>query len=174
MYPGDYIAYPSAGVDSYQVKGKPSLRMSKKRIHVIGLGYDNTRSSGILSILDPEQFYACVAYNQYDKGMKENVCEANSQILSDASIYMTMDIGDFSFMFSKLCEIAYEYLSIGDVIFAPDGPKPLIMAMSMVVSHIQCPGVTCIQILENENCFHPVDVSHVGKVIGFSISYTKD
>lgn len=167
-YPGDYEEYPSAGIDSFTLLGKPSLRTEGRRTHVVGLSYDTVRTQAMISILDPDTFIACNAYDPYHKEISNNVKSVNSQLLSQAWMEITLQIDDFSFMISKFCEIANEFLSLGDVIFVPDGPKPLIFAMSLVPELIDKVGVTCLHVSRNKNLYKVVDVEPTNTIFGFS------
>ena len=168
-YPIDYEAYPSAGIDSFSVLGKSSLRTNSKRMHVIGLSYDSIRTSAMLSILDPDAYITCKAYDKENQEISANVKLANEQIISGASMIVSLRIDDFSFMVSKLCEIANEFLTLGDVIFVPDGPKPLIFAMSIVPLLLNKPGVTCLHASRNQTCYTPVNVEPRDIAYGFLV-----
>ena len=70
-------------------------------------------------------------------------------------------------MVSKLCDTANELLPVGDVILIPDGPKPLIFALSLVPDLVGKQGITCLHIARNNDYFESVDVTPTGKVCGF-------
>lgn len=168
-YPGDYEAYPSAGIDSFSVLGKPSLRVAAKRMHVIGLSYDAVRTSAMISILDPDSYITCNAYNKDNVEISKNVRLVNDRVISMASMEIILQIDDFSFMISKLCEVANEFLPLGDVIFVPDGPKPLIFAMSLVPLLIKKAGITCLHVSRNKEFYEAVNVQPTKVIFGFSI-----
>lgn len=94
-YPVDYEAYPSAGIDSFSVLGKPSLRIGTKRMHVIGLSYDAVRTSAMISILDPDSYITCNAYNRDNKEISDNVRLVNEQVISRANMEISLQIDDF-------------------------------------------------------------------------------
>lgn len=169
-YPMSYDTYPSAGIESYSVIGTPSLRMGQKRLHVIGLGYDTIRTKALVSILDPDMYSVCAAFKTGDKEVEENVQQVNSQIISQAVSEAFLPLDDFSFMIAKLCEIATEYLPLGDVVFVPDGPKPLVMAMSLVPSILNRSGISCLHVSRNNKCYEPVKVMASKKILGFSLN----
>lgn len=170
-YPEDYTQYPSGGIRSFvPFSGTASLRTESKRTHIIALSYDKVRTEGTLSILDPEAFITCNAYDSSTREIHENVLEINHSIISRAMLSVSLHMDDFFFMLSKLCELANEFLPIGDVILVPDGPKPLIFAISLVPELLQKPGVTCLHIMRNNRDDAPLDVIPNQKVIGFSIS----
>ena len=160
--------YPCAGIDSFSMIGKPSLRNSN-RLHVIGIGYDSTRTTGLISILDPDAFCICSAHHSKDDEMEKRVQKVNKSIVSQSLFSISLYIDDFSYMVAKLCELAYEYSNLGDVIFVPDGPKPLIMAMSMVPQIVKKEGIMCMHISRNSKGYKFVNVLPTDTVISFSV-----
>lgn len=167
-YPSTHEEYPSSGIDSFSFfSGKPSLQVEKSRVHVVALGYDIIRTQAILSITDPSYLVSCYAYSPAREGFLENLKEINDPILTRSAISLGMDIEDFDFMVSKLCDTVNELLPIGNVILIPDGPKPLIFALSLVPDLIGKPGITCLHISRNNDCFESVNVTATGKVYGF-------
>lgn len=169
-YPSSYEEYPSAGIDSFSFfSGKPSLQIESSRIHILGLGYDAIRSQAIISITDPDYLIACFAYSPKREVFSTNLKTVNSPILSRAAMVLCLHLNDFSFMISKLCETANELLSTGDVIFIPDGPKPLIFAMSLIPDLIKKNGVSCLHVSRNSNSFEAVDVAPTKTIYGFFV-----
>lgn len=168
-YPDDYEQYPGAGIDEFILfSGKPTLRI-KKRFHLFGLSYDNLRTQAMISILDPESYIACYASNSNDDSIKNNLMLINQQIISQARLSVSLHVEDFESMVHKLCEIVTDFVSVGDVILVPDGPKPLIMAMSLIPDIIGIPGICCLHVTRNKKFFKPIDVTALGSIIGFSI-----
>lgn len=169
-YPASHEEYPSSGIESFSFfSGKPSLQIESNRIHVIALGYDVIRTQAILSITDPSYLVACYAYNPAREGFLDNLKQVNDPILARAAMTLSLHVDDFEFMVSKLCDIANELLPAGDVILIPDGPKPLIFALSLVPDFVGKHGLTCLHITRNSDYFEAVDVSPTGVVYGFSI-----
>lgn len=169
LYPENYEGYPSAGIDSFSVLGKPSLRIGTKRMHIIGLSYDAVRTSALLSILDPDSYITCNAYNKSNSEINSNVRLVNSRVISMANMEISLQIDDFFFMISKLCEMVNEFLPLGDVILVPDGPKPLIFAMSLIPLLVDKVGVTCLHVSRNKEFYSAVNVEPSEIVYGFSI-----
>ena len=168
-YPISYDAYPSAGIEGYAVIGRPSLRIENKRLHVIGLGFDTVRTKALITILDPDMYSVCAAFGSGDKEVEEHVYFTNSQIISRANAEISLRMDDFPFMVAKLCEIAIEFLPIGDVIFVPDGPKPLIMAMSLVPLILNREGISCLHVARNTQFYEPVPVESSKSIWGFQV-----
>lgn len=169
-YPSGYEEYPSAGIDSFSLfSGHSSLRIDNKRVHILSIGYDTIRTQAMVSILDPESMIVCNAYNSQNREISERVKYVNKELIAQTIMLVSLKLDDFSFMISKLCELAYEYQPMGDVIFIPDGPKPLILAMSLVPSIVLLPGVTCLHIARNKEYFNPIDVFPKNNIWGFSV-----
>lgn len=164
-YPENYENSFDAGINSFKTFGYPSLR-AEKRQHILSLSYDKVRTQAILSILDPDEFVVCHAYDPYHKNVSDNVKKLNYNIVAQASMLISLHIDNFEFMISKLAEVALEFLSIGDVVFVPDGPKPLIFAMSLIPYYISKKGVSCLQITRNDLLYTPVDVEPTNTVFG--------
>ena len=165
-YPCDYKTYPSAGIDSYTSIGLPSLR-DKKRLHVIGIGYDVIRTEALISILDPDMYAVCSAHYSKDDEIEQKVLEVNKHVLEHAVSSIELITDDFAFLTAKLREIANEYLPLGDVVFVPDGPKPLIMAMSLVPQIIGKEGVTCVHVSRNIECKELLNVKPTDNILCF-------
>lgn len=171
VYPKNYLDYPSAGIDSLvPYSGKPSLRCHLKRTHIISLSYDIIRTEGLLSMLDPESIITCNAYDPEFRDVYENIVSINESIISRADYSISFHLDNFSFMVAKICEVANEHLPLGDVIIIPDGPKPLIFALSLAGELLkEKQGITCMQILRSNLEDPVVEVIPNNKVISFSI-----
>lgn len=167
-YTKDETNFPCAGIDSFAVTGTPSLRNSG-RIHIIGIGYDAVRTVGIIQRLDPDMYSICCARRSDDIEMEKRVRKANKSIIDQALFATTVLMDNFSFMVAKLCEIAHEYVGHGDVIFVSDGPKPLIMAMSLAPQIVDKMGVVCVHFFRNQIGYKFVDVLPTNRYIAFSI-----
>ena len=168
-YPINYEVYPSSGIEAYSIIGTSSLRTEQKRMHVIGLGYDVIRTKALLSIMDPDLYSVCSAHDDLDQDIGDNVQKMNFEIISQAFKSIEFNLDYFSFIYSKLCEMANEYSPIGDIIFVPDGPKPLIMAMALVPQTIAKPGISCLLVSRNKSCYEPIMVEPTNKIIGFGL-----
>lgn len=172
IYPKNFKDYPTAGIDSFiYFSGKTSLRTNLKRTHLLSLSYDIIRTEGVVSILDPENFIVCCAYDSDSIIIKQNVSKINKSLISRAKMCVYTHLDDFQLMLSKLCEVVNDFWRLGDVIIIPDGPKPLIFAMSLIPDFLDKHGVICMQIIRTNRNTTPIDVSPSGKIVGFSITY---
>ena len=175
--------YPTVGIDSYVLySGKPSL-VDRRRTHFIGVGYDSIRTNGIITLLNPESVVTCAANNPTRDDVIQKVKAVNKEIMDESFMNLSLDITDIEFMIAKLSGIVIEIYTIAhnDIVIIPDGPKPLIFAMSMIPWIINEPGVCCLHIIRNDNIFKPNNVKALGNnytssfsdedhIIGFSIA----
>jgi len=172
-YPSEYSNYPSAGIDSISVFSGLSLPVVDiKRFHIIGLGYDYIRTETMISIIEPESLISCYAYNPLNTKTKENALIANKRIIDRSLISAALPIDNFSGIIDKLCELVYDLKQNGQVIIVPDGPKPLIMAMSLIPDIINKDGITCLHISRNSIHYNKVNVDpRKNEIYGFQILY---
>ncbi|MPM06100.1 hypothetical protein SDC9_52396 [bioreactor metagenome] len=163
--------YPTAGTEQYSFfSGKASICNERPRIHIIALGFDPIRANAIISTLDPDYVIACFAFYPDDVEVKNYIKDCNKQIITKSAMTIELHINDFYGMLSKIVDISNELLVNGDVILIPDGPKPLILAMSLAPLIIDKPGVSCLHVARNMLCFSKIDIKPTGKFFGFSLT----
>lgn len=166
--------WPSAGIEEVEVfQGKPSLRPQNNRSHILGLGFDSIRSQAILSVLDPSFFVVSYSYPTYYETMQNVIYSKNKYIIDSAAFSIELPTEDFTFSLSKLYETVKELYDIGDVILVPDGPKPQILATSLIPQMFNKSGVVCLHIKRHKKYFKAVDVKAKGGVFGFLYSPSK-
>lgn len=175
---GKYIesadVFSTVGIESYRVySGRSSLNSQRSRTHIIGVGFDSVRTQGILSIIDPDNYVICNAYDPNREDIHNDVMKANASVIEQTSITMSLFVNDIELILAKLKGLINElfYASESDVILVPDGPKPLIFCMSMMPWIIGKEGITCLHILRNSNGAKRINVFPGEKVIGFSVKY---
>jgi len=174
---GDYQEesndFPSAGIDAISVFSGLSLpSVDIKRFHIIGLGYDSIRTETMISIIEPESLVSCYAYNPLAIETKESAYNANKSIIDRSLLSVALPIDNFSVVVDKLCELVYDFMQSGQVVVVPDGPKPLIMAMSLLPDIIKKDGLTCLHISRNSVHHNKIDVTpRRDEIYGFQITY---
>lgn len=169
-YPRIFKKYPTAGIANYDFfSGRPSLTSDGKETHIFGLGYDSIRTNAILSVIDPSRLVTCYSYETQNMNRLKEVKKRNNNILIRSSLSMGLPMENFEFTISKLCELTYELFYEGDVILVPDGPKPLILAMSIVPIIINKEGIVSLHINRNLGTFSKVEVIPNGNIHGFKI-----
>ncbi len=169
-YSEESKSWPSAGIDDVEVlTGKASLRPINNRSHIFGLGFDHLRSQAIFSVLDPAYLISVYSYSEGDKNMRDKIQDVNLDLINSSAYSIRLPMDNLNFSISKLNETIKELLIKGDVILVPDGPKPLILALSIMPDIISRPGVICLHIKRNEKYFRPINVKATGSVFGFSL-----
>lgn len=167
--------YSTVGIESYRVfSGRPSFSTNRSRTHFIGVGYDAIRTQGLISILDPEEYVICAAYNPSCPDVHDSICRVNKGVIEQTSNIVSLYITDIEFMISKMKGLIkeYYYTDESDVILVPDGPKPLIFVMSMMPWIINKEGITCLHVIRNSKEVKKNNVKAKGTVIGFA-AYVK-
>ncbi len=172
---GEYLrkaeVWPSAGIQDVEVfSGKSSSKAINDRSHIFGIGFDVLRAQAIYSVLDPS--YLVVTYSHptgYNK-MREVLLDVNKDLISTAAFYSALPTESFLFSVSKLYEIVKELSSEGDVILVPDGPKPQILAYSLVPLLFNRAGVICLHVKRHPRFYNPLNVKSKGRFFGFSYS----
>jgi len=176
---GDYQpisdGFPSTGVRDIRLfSGRPTLRPSNSRTHIFGLGFDHVRTQGIMSVLDPSYYGVCYAYPLGDKEILNKVQSENEELITSSNFNFELPLHDFEFMFSKLVDLSTSISNKGDVIFVPDGPKPLILACSLVPVMTARKGIVCLHVKRHDEFFEPINVKPKGTIYGFSFQYITD
>ena len=171
-YPRSYKNYPSAAIDSISVFSGLSLpAIDIKRYHIMGLGLDSIRTETVKTIVEPDLLICCYAYNPNNVEIKKQVYEVNKRVIQSASLVVSLPLDNLEGMVDKLCGLAYDLLlKDAQVIFIPDGPKPLIMAMSIVPQLIDKPGITCLHIASNTNYYPRIAIQpRDNEIFGFQL-----
>lgn len=172
QYPRSYKNYPSAAIDSISVFSGTSLpAIDIKRCHIMGLGLDAIRTETVKTIIEPDLLVCCYAYNPKNIGIKDHICEVNKRLFQSASLVVSLPIDNFKGMIDRLCGLAYDLLSKNaQVILIPDGPKPLIMAMSIVPQLIDKPGITCLHIASSTHYYPRISIRpRENEIMGFQL-----
>lgn len=162
--------YPCVGYGDFKLySGRPRVTQTNE-VHVFGLGFDSIRTYGIWSFLDP-QFTCClIGESSFNQHLVERVHETNHEILQAANLILNVRLDDFPNLLSAIIDLAKKCNSIGDVCLIADGPKPLILAMSVAPIISQCEGLTSWHVSHVKTSdFTPIDVGPTDHVYGFSL-----
>lgn len=161
--------WPSAGIEDFNVfSGKSSLRPINNRSHIMGLGFDSSRAQAIYSVLDPSFLVVTYSYPSNDEIMRDVLFKHNHSLINTAAFSIELPIDDFAFSISKLYETVKELNNDGDVILVPDGPKPQILATSLIPHIINKTGIICLHIKRHKSYYSPLNVKPKGGIFGFS------
>jgi hypothetical protein len=172
--PGKYqeTSYPTAGTSDFRIfSGRPTLS-APSRTHFFGLGFDRIRSQAIWSVLDPHNLVCFYADPAAEPSYVARVERDNREALNAAAYTFKVPINDFVVAYSKLMATVHQFRSMGDVIIVPDGPKPLVLASSIVPLATEDPsGVVCFHVAKRHtSTFTPVDVPSNGDPVGMSFA----
>lgn len=150
IYPEEYESYPTAGIDGLVLFSGGALpRIDAQTTHLIALSYDTTRTQGLLDMLEPEFLMVCYVYDTPEK--KAEIEHINEDIIRRASVSIAFPIDDFVSIMKKLNEVILEQVNDGQIVIIPDGPKPLILAMSLasLLAGVE-DGITCLHVNRSE------------------------
>lgn len=171
--PGEYpdCEYPTAGVEDFTVfSGRPSLN-PRARTHIFGLGFDRVRSQAIWSVLDPQNLVCFYADPAVKPSYVDRVKIDNHDVLAAANHMFSVPVRDFIYAYGLIASIVTEFRNVGDVVIVPDGPKPLILASSLIPMRLGVPGVLCFHVTRRKGQnYKPVDVTPIGEPFGLSFS----
>jgi hypothetical protein len=160
----------TAGADDFVIfSGKASIRPGN-RSHILGLGYDKTKSDAIRTVVDPSTLIVCYTYPEDNDKILDTIHGVHEQMLNSAAMSISLPIENFNFIVKRINEIVLDQLDKGDVILIPDGPKPLIMACSIIPELLNKIGVVCFHIKSHNANFTPVNIRPTGSVSGFVIN----
>lgn len=148
-YPEKFSACGIGSLSCFVGKMLPSLEPNK--LYIIALGYDVERTQSIISKLEPDSLWACYAYTKL--GSKTQVETVNKDILESVTSCVSLQLNDFEGMLQRLNEIIIEQTRYGQVVVIPDGPKPLILAMSMIslINAEKNKEIVCLHVSHNDH-----------------------
>ena len=171
--PGHYprVNYPTAGIKDFHIFAGGPSGGPLGRTHLFGLGFDRIRSRAIWSIVDPERLVCFYADPGTEPEYVTRVRKDNRHVLRAADHVFTVPLRDFVFTFSQISAVTYDFQRYGDVILVPDGPKPLILAASLIPYRQGMRGVTCYHVARRK-VEEPrlVDVPPADEPVGFSFN----
>lgn len=135
------------------------------------MGFDSIRTHGIWNYLDPQLSVTVIAKSPNNKEHCDRVRKENPEILSASESVFEVNIDQFSSTLSTLIDISRKYSTYGDISLVPDGPKPLVLAMSLVPFYLDTKGVYCWHVGHvKPDEYEPIDIKCSGEFFGFSIS----
>jgi hypothetical protein len=161
--------HPYVGYGQFkQFSGRPNIAQTKE-VNIFGLGFDSTRTYGIWTYLDPNSSVAILAKAPNNQDHLDRVFTENSELIAASNAIYEVPMNQFNQTLASLVEISREYSRFGDVALVPDGPKPLILAMSLVPFFINRPGVYSWHVGHTKpKGYVPIDIDSSGEIYGFS------
>lgn len=167
--------FPTAGVSDIKVfSGRPTLT-PKVRTHIFGLGFDLLRAAAIFRVLDPQSLICFYAAPGVRQEYEIRVTDANRDLLAAARHEFCVAVDDFPETLSKIADVVRDSARLGDVILVPDGPKPLVLASSLIPNLFGVAGIVSLHVRRRKDLGVPwLDVKPTGQVFGFSIAGSKE
>lgn len=164
-------AFPTAGVSDISLfSGKPTIT-PKVRTHIFGLGFDRIRASAIFRVLDPQNLVCFYGEPGVKHEYVERVRSDNRDLFSAARYEFSVPVDNFPEAFSRIADMTREFARQGDVILIPDGPKPLVLASSLIPDFFDQRGIVSLHVRRRKDQDSPVlNVNASGSVYGFSVS----
>jgi hypothetical protein len=164
--------YPCVGVGEWEIFFSQSRITSRSRSTILGLSLDWVRTLGIIDRLNSDEYYAVAASPLRGGGMKDILEKLNYEIISGSQNFTFLPIEDFSRMFFGVRDIILHLLGVSDVEVVADGPKPLVLAMTLAAATFGRPGVHCWHVRHAENApLLEVTVADSEAVHGFNITH---
>jgi hypothetical protein len=162
--------YPCVGYGEFhKFSGRPKIT-SCSEVNVFGLGFDSIRSHGIWTFLDPQLSVTVIARSPNNAEHCERVKRENSEILFSSDSIHEVDVNKFSNMLATLVDLSRKYQTYGDVALVPDGPKPMVAAMSLVPFFLNESGVYCWHVGHvKPDDYEPIDIDFSGEFFGFGV-----
>jgi hypothetical protein len=172
-YTNDLEHCSTAGTDDFIIfSGKASTK-PRQRSHLLGLGYDKIKSDAIRTVVDPTTLVVCYTYPKENPIICDAIRKGHKYLFDAASFSFSLPIDDFGFMVKRISEVVINLFDNGDVILIPDGPKPLILACSIIPNLIDKIGIVSFHVQSHSN-FVPENIKPSGTISGFSIMKKDD
>ena len=174
--PGTYVetdsSFPTAGIEDFKLfSGRSSLN-PELRTHFIGLGFDKIRSQAIWTTLDPSNLVSFVADPAVTNNHSKKSYDANELIINNSKELIKLPVSNFLSSLSTLIDWVKSFHELGDVILVPDGPKPLVMASSLIPNLVGKPGITCFHVSNhNSKDYIPVNVKPINYLAPFGFKF---
>jgi hypothetical protein len=171
----DGAEFPTAGVSDISLFcGQPTIT-PRVRTHIFGLGFDRIRASAIFRVLDPQKLVCFYGDPGIRHDYVERVREDNRDLLAAAQFDFVAPIGNFPEAFSRVADVVRDFSRLGDVILVPDGPKPLVLASSLVPEFFGRRGIVSLHVKRRKDQLSEgLNIEASGSIYGFSIAGTQD
>jgi hypothetical protein len=162
--------YPCVGYGEFHnFSGRPNIT-STREVNIFGLSFDSIRTHGIWNFLDPQLSVAVIARSPNNEDHTQRVRKENPEILAASDIVHEVNISEFGNMLATLIDLSRKHQSFGDVALVPDGPKPMVIAMSLVPLYLDDKGFYCWHVSHvKPEGYEPMDIESSGDFFGFGV-----
>jgi len=169
---GKYVdsKYPCVGYGDFnKFSGRPSITATSE-VNIFGLGFDSVRTHGIWTYLDPQMSISVIARAPNNDEHIQRVSRENPEIISSSSEQCEVDIDKFGKMLATLTDLSRKYQGFGDIALVPDGPKPMVIAMSLVPYYLDEKGFYSWHVGHvKPDGYKPIDIECSGEFFGFGV-----
>lgn len=168
------MEYPCVGYGDFKrFLGWPNAG-AIDQVHIFGLGFDSIRTYGIWNYLDPQRSLCLIASSVKDMNLRELVRQRNTEIMGFSMAISEFSLDSFPAMLASIVEIVRQVSAGGDVALVPDGPKPLVLAMSIIPVIAGTEGVFCWHVGHvKPHGYKPLDVQSSGDCYSFRVTSTQ-
>lgn len=166
----DSNEYPCVGYGNFSVfDGAPRVAMTRE-VAIFGIGFDSIRTFGIWNYLDPQNTITILAETPENETELLRARQENREVIAASLETQVVPMNDFHKMISNLVSLVRKHWDTADVALVPDGPKPLVVAMSLIPSFFGHKGVYCWHVGHvKPDDYKPSDAVSIGVVYGFCI-----
>lgn len=162
--------YPCVGNGDFTIFAGDARITTTLQFHVFGLGFDSIRTHGIWNYLDPYYTTCLIAQTPNNQDAIDRVKKENHEILRNSDKNLQVPINDFRKLVASIVDTIRDYIVSGDVSLVPDGPKPLILAMSIAPMFFGLPGAYSWHVAHAKpEGYSPIDVEGVDCIYCFKI-----
>lgn len=163
--------FPTAGIDDFVIFDGVASLSPRVRTHFLGLGFDRIRSHAIWSVIDPQTLVAYYASPATLPEYVDRVESDNRDVLLSANHVLKMPINEVAGAVDLLLATTREFRTLGDVVLVPDGPKPFVLASSLVPSLAGQTGIVCFHVRRRMSPREePMDVEAFGEPIALKFN----
>lgn len=139
------------------------------------MGFDRIRASAIFRVLDPQNLVCFYGEPGVRHEYVERVRSDNRDLLAAARYEFSVPVNNFPVAFSRIADIARDFSRLGDVVLVPDGPKPLVLASSLVPQFFEKRGIVSLHVRRRKDQLSPsLDIRASGSIYGFSVHGVKE
>ncbi len=162
--------YPWVGYGEFnKFSGRPDITTTSE-VNIFGLGFDSVRTHGIWTYLDPQMTISVIARSPNNGAHCQRVEKENPEIISASTGIYEVEIDKFGSMLATLIDLSRKHQVFGDIALVPDGPKPMVIAMSLVPNYLDEKGFYCWNVGHvKPDDYEPIDVEFSGEYFGFGV-----
>ena len=125
---------------------------------------------GIWTHLDPQVTISVIARSPNNGAHCQRVKRENPEIISASTGIYEVEIDKFGSMLATLIDLSRKHQGFGDIALVPDGPKPLVIAMSLVPNYLDEKGFYCWHVSHvKPDDYEPLDVVCSDEYFGFGV-----